>query len=38
MATAANGITSNVFKFQRKCGSNQIANGFVKTAANCLIT
>ena len=39
MPTAANGITRNVFKFQRKCGSNnQIANGCAKPAANCLIT
>ena len=37
--TAANGITRNVFKFQRKCGSNhQIANGCAKPPANCLIT
>ena len=30
---AVNGITRNMLKFQKMCGSNQIANGFAKTAA-----
>ena len=35
--SAVNGIMKNVFKFQRKCGSNHIANGCAKTAANCFV-
>ena len=37
-ATAAKGTMMNEFKFQRKCGSNHIANRCAKTDANCLIT
>ena len=33
MQNAVNGITRNVLKFQKMCESNQIANGFAKTAA-----
>ena len=35
--TATNGITTNVFKFQKKRESNQIANGCAKIVANSLL-